>query len=76
MISSSTTLTQQNKCDIAGGHSYVRKLKLTSERKAFKLEQQQHGNERDLGGNRDPMYVKVVTSLQPDLQREAAAEEL
>ncbi|HEX2471850.1 MAG TPA: hypothetical protein VHJ59_03775 [Nitrososphaera sp.] len=63
MISSSTTLTQQNKCDIAGGHSYVRKLKLTSERKAFKLEQQQHGNERDLGGNRDPMYVKVVTSL-------------
>jgi hypothetical protein len=46
MISSSTTLTQQNKRDTAGGHSYVGKLKLTSERKAFKLEQQQqHGNE-------------------------------
>ncbi|HEX6282300.1 MAG TPA: hypothetical protein VFZ67_08735 [Nitrososphaera sp.] len=45
MISSSTTLTQQNKRDTAVGHSYVGKLKLTSERKAFKLEQQQHGNE-------------------------------
>ncbi|MDQ4015699.1 MAG: hypothetical protein M3136_08035 [Thermoproteota archaeon] len=42
----------------AGGHSYVGKLKLTSERKAFKLQQQQqqqHGNERDLEENRDPM---------------------
>jgi hypothetical protein len=59
MISSSTTLTQQNKCGTAGGHSYVGKLKLTSDRKAFKLQQQQqqqqHGNERDLEENRDPM---------------------
>jgi hypothetical protein len=55
MISSSSTLTQQNKCGTAGGHSYVGKLKLTSDRKAFKLQQQQHGNERDLEENRDPM---------------------
>jgi hypothetical protein len=55
MISSSTTLTQQNKYGTAGGHSYVGKLKLTSDRKAFKLQQQQHGNERDLEENRDPM---------------------
>jgi hypothetical protein len=33
MISSSTTLTQQNKCGTAGGHSYVGKLKLTSDRR-------------------------------------------
>jgi hypothetical protein len=48
MISSSTTLTQQNKCGTAVGHSYIGKLKLTSDRKAFKLQQQQqqqHGNE-------------------------------
>jgi hypothetical protein len=55
MINSSSTLTQQNKCGTAGGHSYVGKLKLTSDRKAFKLQQQQHGNERDLEENRDPM---------------------
>jgi hypothetical protein len=67
MISSSTTLTQQNKCGTAGGHSYVGKLKLTSDRKAFKLQQQQqqqqqHGNERDLGENRDPMDASCKVS--------------
>jgi hypothetical protein len=41
MIHSSATLTQQNKLDTAGGHIYTGKLKLTSEKKAFKLEQQQ-----------------------------------
>jgi hypothetical protein len=62
MISSSTTLTQQNKCGTAGGHSYVGKLKLTSDRKAFKLQQQQHGNERDLEENRDPMDASCKVS--------------
>ncbi|MGH9954668.1 MAG: hypothetical protein ACRD39_03280 [Nitrososphaeraceae archaeon] len=48
----------------AGGHSYVGKLKLTSERKAFKLQQQQqqHGNERDLEENRDPMDASCKVS--------------
>ncbi|MDW0122135.1 MAG: hypothetical protein QOK81_05895 [Nitrososphaeraceae archaeon] len=62
MISSSTTLTQQNKCGTAGGHSYVGKLKLASDRKAFKLQQQQHGNERDLEENRDPMDASCKVS--------------
>ena len=62
MISSSTTLTQQNKCGTAVGHSYVGKLKLTSDRKAFKLQQQQHGNERDLEENRDPMDASCKVS--------------
>ena len=63
MISSSTTLTLQNKCGTAGGHSYVGKLKLTSDRKAFKLQQQQqHGNERDLEENRDPMDASCKVS--------------
>ena len=62
MISSSTTLTQQNKCGTAVGHSYVGKLKLTSDRKAFKLQQQQHGNERDIEENRDPMGASCKVS--------------
>ena len=62
MISSSTTLTQQNKCGTAGGHSFVGKLKLTSDRKAFKLQQPQHGNERDLEENRDPMDASCKVS--------------
>jgi hypothetical protein len=64
MISSSTTLTQQNKCGTAGGHSYVGKLKLTSDRKALMLQQQQHGNERDLeeNENRDPMDASCKVS--------------
>ena len=62
MISSSTTLTQQKKCGTTGGHSYVGKLKLPSDRKAFKLQQQQHGNERDLEENRDPMDASCKVS--------------
>jgi hypothetical protein len=77
MISSSTTLTRQNRWDTAGGHSYIGKLKLTSDRKAFKLQQQQqHGNEQNLEENRDPMYVSCKVSAARFSEREATAEEL